>query len=455
MNKKIIALLIISVMIFLEIYFNIFSNMITGLATIVLSIASKSRACLEFLDMPTQVVQYSSSIIRVGLHNCGSERLDESTIRLDARDINNISRSITDEPVLNLSVDERRTVEVSWHTSLQPDEYTMYVWSIFDNDTSNIISSNFTVLPAPLVPPKPSISPGYEVIKIANISVVYPPKLNLTQDAEYIVLIKVINNGELDIHNLYLELESSEILTEVVFPEMQSVLELRKSVIFTTNLKVPKELRPGTYTIDWFVYSDEVDRSGKIIGEVRVLDIKEKAKELLLYYTDLLNDLKEEIDAAEREEKNVTVVRQLFYETAKDLEVSKELFRLTLYSASIEHLEVVRLKIVQFVRALIFAESIKKPLIFPALPMIPCMAWVIMLIIVNSIVALSLNRKLHWIKIVVIMSIISLFVVLLARTDCIPWVIFSTLTTILIFIFLVLIEKLKKERPYLLRFRRW
>jgi len=455
MDKKFIALLIILAIIFLEVYYKIFSTIITGLVSIALSIAPEIGISLEFLDMPTSIVYNSYSVIRVGLHNYGSLDVNESTLRLETRTHNNLTIYIVDEQVYNLSIGERRTVTVSWYASPEPGSYKMYVYSIFDNETSNVIYSNFTILPIPVTPPRVPRIPPYEVIKILNISVIYPPRLNLTQDAEYIVLIKVINTGDLDVHNLSLKLESTGILTEVILPEMQSVLKPGSSIIFTASLKVPKELKPGNYTIDWLVYSDEINKTGKIIGEVRILDIKEKAEELLLYYTDLLDLIEEEIDAAEKEEKNVTIVRELFKDASKELEVAKELFRLTLYSSCIEHLEVVRIKIVEVVRALIYAEPIKKPILLPAFPMMPCLVWAIMLILINSIVSVFLKRKLHWAKIVLIMIGVSLLIALLAGMNCMFRVILSALVMIIIFIFYVLVERLKRERPYLLRFRRW
>jgi hypothetical protein len=454
MDKKIILLLSIITLIFLEFYFSVFSNIITGLVSIGLSISSEPRICLEFLDMPLQMIQESSYNIRVGLHNCGSLVLN-STLVLETRNLNNATRGINEEPVLNLSVDERRTIIVSWRAYPSPGEYTMYVYSTYDNDSSNVIYSNFTVLPAPPAPPSPSITPSFQVVKITNMSVTHPPRLNMTQDAEYIVLIKVENNGDLDIHDLYLELKSTQIATEVIFPEIKEVLEPGLSVIFTTKLKVSKELNPRNYTIEWIIRSNEMVKTGKIIGEVRILDTKEKAKDLLLYYTNLLNTIEDEINLAEKEGKNITTVIELFEDSTKELDVAKELFRLGLYESCIEHLETVRIKIVQVVRLLVYAEYIKEPFLLPALPMIPCIIWTILITIINSVVAIFLKRKLNTIRIVLIMGTISLFIILLSGIDCIFWSVFTSLATIAIFLLVILIEKIKRERPYLLRFRRW
>lgn len=446
--------MIILSLIFLEFYFKFLTTLITGLVTIAMSIASRMEITMEFLDMPTQVVQLTTVAIRVGLWNSGSIELNESTLVFEVRDMNNNTASITEKPVFNLSLGERREVSTSWYASPSPGLYTMYVRAVYDNDTSNVIASNFSILPPPYVPPTERPRPPI-TRRIANISVSYPPRLNLTQDAEYIVLIKVKNTGNVKIHNITLELESSYIDAEVIYPDILSVLEVGSSVIFTTKLKVSVDLEPGNYTIDWFVFSDDVNRTGEIIGEVRVLDIREKAKELLAYYKVLLERLDDEINEAETEGKNVTLARNLLNDANREFDVTYELFRLGLYAQSIEQLKLVMEIIVEVVRALVLAETIKKPFVLPALPVIPCLIWVIIVIIVNSVVVLSMVKKLHLVKIVIIMIIVSLLIGLISGLECLVWVAVTVLVMVLVFVLIILRERLRKEPTTLARFRRW
>jgi len=455
MDKKFVVLLIVLALIFLEVYFKIFSTIITGLVTIALSIATKFEITLEFLDMPNQVVQLTTTNVRVGLWNSGSRRVNETVVQLEVRDMNNNTASITEKTVLNISIDERREVIVPWYANPSPGLYTMYVKALYDNESSNEIVKNFTILSPPVIPEKPPIIPTPGVARIANISVSYPPRLNLTQDAEYIVLIKIWNNGNVEIHNLTLKLESSFIEVEVLYPDIVSVLEVDESVIFTTKLIVPANLEPGEYKIYWFVSSEEVDKAGEIIGVVRVLDIREKAKELLAYYTSLLERLEDEIDATEEEGKNVTLARNALKEARTELDIAKELFKIGLYSESINQLELVREKIIESVRFLVLAEPIPGVIVIPALPAIPCLIWVIILIIVDSVIALYTMNRFHWIKVVLIMLVVSLVIGLLSGLGCLVWIAVTVLIMVLVFILIVLGEKLKEQPTDLTRFRRW
>ncbi len=455
MDKKFVVLLIVLALIFLEVYFKIFSTIITGLVTIALSVASKFEITLEFLDMPNQVVQLTTTNVRVGLWNSGSRRVNETVVQLEVRDMSNNTASITEKTVLNLSTDERREVIVPWYASPSPGRYTMYVRGLYDNESSNEIVKNFTILSPPVVPEEPTIIPTPGGARIANISVSYPPRLNLTQDAEYIVIIKVENNGNLEIHNLTLELESDYIQAEVVYPGIVSLLEVDESVLFTTRLIVPANLELGEYKIYWFVSSEEVDKAGDIIGEVRVLDIREKAKELIAYYTSLLERLEDEIDAVKEEGKNVTLARNSLKEARTELDIAKELFKIGLYSESINQLELVREKIIESVRFLVLAEPIPGLFVIPALPVIPCLIWIIILIIVDSVIALYTMNRFHWIKVVLMMLVVSLVIGLLSGLRCLVWIAVTVFIMILVFIFIVLGERLRKEPKDLSRFRRW
>lgn len=309
-----------------------------------------------------------------------------------------------------------------------------------------------TVLPTP--PGVPGV-PGVPVKKIANISVEYPHRLNLTQDVEYTVFIKVTNVGGVPIHNLFLKLESREIETEVLYPGLIPVLEINSSILFTTRLKVPAELKSGSYGIDWFVYSDEINKTGTILGDVRILGVREKAKDLIEYYIDLVNRLEKEIEDAEEECKNITLARGYLGQTKLEMETAKELFKLELYPETIEGLGLVREWIVKSAIELVKARSTcRLPVTMPAVVLMPCLIWIIIVIALDSIIIAILTKKRSdWINTILIIIMILIFIVLLVP-ECLIWIILATLVMITIATWMKIREEPRK-RPRLPKLKKW
>jgi len=310
------------------------------------------------------------------------------------------------------------------------------------------------VCPVTTVPPTPPGVPGVPIKKITNISVEYPHRLNLTREAEYTVLIKVTNVGNVLIHNVTLKLESREIETEVLYPDLIPVLEVSSSVLFTTKLKVPAELKPGIYDIDWFVYSNEINKTGTILGNVRILEGREKAKELLEYYIDLINRLEKEIEDAEQECKNTTLARGYLEEAKLEMETAKELFKLGLYPETIERLGLVREWIVKSAIELAKARpTCRVAVTMPAVISIPCLIWILIVIIIDSIVIAISKKRSNCINTILIIIVISFFISLLEPV-CLIWIILTTLVMITFAIWMK-IRKRYRKRPRLPKIKKW
>ena len=335
MIKKRIAILVIISLIFLELYFKFISFMITGFVTIALSISAQEQGCIEYLDVSSQMVMYTYETIRVGVWNCGSSNLTYFNIQVNLTDLNNNSALIGNQTIYDLYLDEKRGVNIVWNVTHPPSIYTLSVLGGYVNGTTDIVSTQIAILAPPYVPPTPPQIPGYyPAPKVPNITINYPEEINMTPDSEYIVLIRVTNTGNLDINNLNLQLESATIQTEILSPINFSVLEEGSSVIFTTKFKTTTNIQPGTYYVNLYVSSDEVSRSGTIRVNVKILELKEEAAELIAYYSNVLDNLKDDIDKAESEGKNVTEARRLWNEAKDELDIAKNLFDLGMYSSS-------------------------------------------------------------------------------------------------------------------------
>ena len=454
MIKKQIALFIIIFLIFLELYFKFISNMITGFVSIALSIAGKEEGCIEFLDVSSQMIRYTVQNIRVGIWNCGSINLTEINVRVNLTDINNVTVSIKNQTVLNMYLNEKRAIDIPWNVTSSPGNYELLVYGEYFNGISNSISTPITILPPPYIQPPAPSGPFPAPKKVPNITVNYPNEINMTPDSEYIVLIRVSNTGNVKINNLELKLESSEIQTQIIPPSNFSVMEIGSSVIFTTKIKASADIKPRTYYVNLYVSSDEILVTGKITINVRTLPLKEEAAELIAYYSSVLDTLEDDIKKAENEGKNVTEARNLLSDAKKELDIAKNLFNLGMYSSSINQMENVKEKIIELVRAIVTAPLISKQIILPALPMIPCLFWIIVLIIVDAIViTITKKMKLHWAVTVLILLVISIVIILISGMNCLSWFIISTLLMILL---VALTSKgIRGENIRLTSFNRW
>jgi hypothetical protein len=428
--------------------------MITGFVSIALSIAEKEEGCIEFLDVPTQMVRYTIQNIRVGIWNCGSSNLTQMNVRVNVTDINNVTVSRTNQTVFNMNVNEKRIINIPWNVTPSPGNYTLLVYGEYDNLTSGVVSTTITIFPPPIIQPSGPSGPFAFPSKVSNITVNYPKEINMTPDSEYIVLIRATNTGNVKINNLELKLESSEIQTQIIPPSSFSVLETGYSIIFTTKIKASADITPGTYYVNLYVSSDEVLVTGRITINVRTLPLKEEAAELIAYYSNVLDTLEDDIKKAENEGKNVTEARNLLSDAKKELDIAKNLFNLGMYSSSIDQIEKVKEKIIEVVRAIVTAPIISKPIILPALPMIPCLFWIIVLIIVDVIIIITTKRmKLHWAITILILLIISIVIILISGVSCLSWFIISTLLMILL---VALTSKgIRGENIRLTSFSRW
>lgn len=457
MIKKQIAILIIISLIFLELYFKFISNMITGFSTIILSIGEKEEGCIQFLDVPPYMTRYVVTHINVGIWNCGSVELTRMNIVVNITNGDNVTITGTNRTVFNMNLDEKRTIDIPWNVTPSQGIYTLSVYGEFNESISDIASTQIVISPPSVVelPSPPGSFPSQE--KIINITINYPKEINMTPDSEYIVLIKVINTGNTKIHNLNLKLESSDIQTQILPPSNFSILDKGSFFLFTTKFKASAEIRTGTYYVKLYVSSDEISENGKITINVRTLALKEEAAGLIAYYSTVINTLDDDIKKAENEGKNVTEARNLLSDAKKELDIAKNLFNLDMYQSSIDQIENVKAKIIEVVRAIVTApiiSKISKPIIIPAMPMVPCLFWIIVMIIVDVIVIITTKKmKLHWTITILILLTVLIVIVLISGASCLSWLIIITLLMILIVVMTT--KGFREQRTRLISFSRW
>jgi len=392
-RKILISLLLILILILIP-FFKRITGLMHDILTISLNIGTSIKSCIYLLN-PERIEKDTVANFTLYCRNCGSVDYtgrSELVIKQGERYI----FSIMSEPY-ELKVNDEKFFGIGWLASYPTGEYQL-VGRCYQDGTYEEVIREFTIFvpPAPSPPPAPPPKIPPSVEKIANFTVEYPKTLNLTQATEYVVIFKVTNTGNVDLTNLTLSFNTTDFKIEVIYPRMVT-LNPEDSIIFTVKLFVPPELKPGNYTINWDVSSTEFSKSGTILARVKVLEIKEKAKELLAYYSSLIDKLEAEIAELEKEGKDTTLAKSLLDEARVGLNAAKELFKLMMYEECIEKLEDVRDTIKRLAIEIARLKMLPKPapVVMPIWisPLFILLLILIILIIVVAVILLTRRRR--------------------------------------------------------------
>jgi hypothetical protein len=369
------------------------TGLATDIATILLAPKAHDDVCIVIFKPPETIVYQNEQInMSVEIANCGSTVLD---IKEEI--------GITDDKGFYYT-----HFNASTFSFVNPGEKRLFnfVWQMRNPGLNFVIlktyfadkyyQHNFSVLV--LRPPeKPtervSISelgglgpyaPGY------NLVLNFTKEINITQDEDYILLIKASNFGDADLHDIFIILSSQNIEAKVLYPEKVDRLLPTESVIFVARLKVPEWLPEGNYTVKIEAVSYEKIVKDEIKVNVRSLNLKERVKQLIAYYSDVIKQLEEEIASVEGE-KNVTVAKQYLDEAKDELETAKDYFKLGWLKDALDQMKVVKEKIDKTVIALSKAQPIPKKIEMPSVSY-NYLLWLI-LGLIASIVAFLLVRR--------------------------------------------------------------
>jgi hypothetical protein len=344
------------------------TGLVTDIATILLSPKEHDDVCIAIFKSPESVVYQNQQInMSIEITNCGSTVLD---IKEEI--------GITDDKGFYYA-----HFNASTFSFVNPGERKVFnfIWQMRNPGLNYVIlktyfadkyyQHNFSVLV--LRPPEQPVekapvsefgglgpyAPGY------NLVLNYTREVNITQDEDYILLIKVSNFGDADLHDIFIILTSRDIETKVLYPEKVDRLLPTESVIFVARLKAPSWLPEGNYTVNIEAVSYEKKVKDEIRVNVLSLNLKEKVKQLITYYSDVIKQLEAEIVRVEGE-KNVTIAKQYLNEAKDELETAKDYFKLGWLKDALEQIQVVKEKIDKTVIALSKAEPLPKKIELPA-----------------------------------------------------------------------------------------
>jgi hypothetical protein len=398
-QEKIMIFLLMLILIFSILYLQIFYKTITILVSSVVSLFLKigeyAEGYIYILYGPESVVSGGIAEFKTEFKNYGSLNLDvvkEEFLIVNSKGETVFHRNVTE--LHDVKAGESKFFVYQLVAGYPSGEYSAFIKAYFVNESSNIANWTFVVtsiIPKPpLGLPKGPLSPSPAN---PNISVEYPSKINVTQDTTYTLIIKVTNNGDVSLHNLGLTLSSSDMTSRVIYPLSVPEIYVSESEIFVSEISVPLEIDPGIYFVEWVVSSDEIIKRDRIEVEVIELPIRDRARELIVYYTDLITKVEKEIKNVENE-KNVTIARDLLEEAKTELNIAKDFFRLGLYQETLDQIGKVKTKINECVIALGKAESLlKAPIIrMPALFQ-PIYLLIIIVVVLISIMFFLIKQK--------------------------------------------------------------
>jgi len=370
---------------------------LTGLATdiarIFLTPAAHDDVCIAILKPPETIVYQNQQInMTIEITNCGSTTLDIKEEVGLTNDVGIYYAHFNASTYSFVKPGERRLFNFAWLMTSPGLNYIILKTYFADK----YYQHNFSTLV--LRPPETPIekapvhelgglgeyAPGY------NMKVEFNKEINITQDEDYILLIKVTNFGDADLHDVFILLDSKDIEAKVLYPDKVSRLLPTESAIFVSRLKAPSWLPEGNYTVSIEAVSYEKRVKDYARVNVKTLNLKDKVKQLISYYSDVIKQLEQEIDAVQYE-KNVTIARQYLQEAKEELETAKDYFKLGWLKDALDQIDVVKEKIDKTVIALSKAEPIMKRIELPAVSY-NYLLW-LLLALLASIIAYAVYRK--------------------------------------------------------------
>jgi hypothetical protein len=456
-EAKIIFAVILAVIAIQSLY-RVLPGIITGLVdyvTINLQILPEEKICIEFIEVPTSVARNNDLVVNGVLYNCGSVQLGP-TLRMSIMSgASEVSFETVSAP--NIVPGESQPFVYTWNARNKPGDYEFRIRAYYNGmQDFDEASSPFTITGQEDTD-EARVEPGASIdftLPVADLEVEYPQRLNLTQDSEYTILIKATNVGDLTLHNISLELVSEDLQVTIINPEAVDLLDPDSAIIYIVRARVPVDLGPGSYRMSWKISSDELQRVGIINVDVLQLSDKERAKQLIDYYSGLIDTVQDEIDRV-REIKNVTGAEVLLNEAREELNAAKDLYRIGLYTGALEQLEMVRNKVEDAIIALSKAEMLERGVItiLRAVPSMACIIWLVVSVVSTSVsgIILTFKTKMEWKRILFIMACIGLVIILASGFRC--WFIMVVAIALVILIFWVL--KPWKRRFEFYRFEKW
>ena len=388
-NKKGLRILILlSVTLFLIIFFATpeFTGWFVDTLRIEVDILPEIQGCLYFINQTDQVTQNDQASFYVRLENCGSEQLN-GTLYFIINDSSNLTVDEINSTEYSMNTIESFIYNLVWTASEPPGTYYITIRDNYTNSTTEI-NTSFFILPAP---PVKRTGTWAAPTLVLNFSVEVPQKLTIYKDTKTVFLIKVTNNGDSVLNNLNLLLVQDEISVRGS-PENISLLNVNSSIIFFVEIDAA-EVNAGSYLLFWEVFAGNLKKNDYITIDVITATTEDECRDSFPYYIEIMDVLKEEINKAQNEGKNVTHIRQIFEETMYELLTAETFYKIESYQECINRISIVKLNIEMMVIELSRAKPEPIMLLLPLIYDMILWSIIAVLMVISTILLLRKLRK--------------------------------------------------------------
>ena len=235
------------------------------------------------------------------------------------------------------------------------------------------------VPPAPSPPSKPAPVP-----LIANMSISYPKKVNLTQGEKTLFTINVNNTGEKTLTKIKLLFSTTTLLDFEINPKMIQKLLPNSSSFFLITIKSSSNTNPGIYPFEFEVVTNETSAKGKISIEVlkKPISKEDMLRKKILNYEFLISEVETQIFSAKLQGYNTEKPEQYLNQARESFEKAKEYFE----NKDFDNAEIELNKVSDYLeKALLEVSSLTLYVYKP--PAYIRYAWIIMIIVVFVLIA--------------------------------------------------------------------
>ena len=396
MNRKIASIIviiaIITVFSSLEYYFSI-----TGFvaSTLSLSIGNYTEGKITWFGIEPYLLDINETVtIHAEFRNSGNVPFN-SRMFLEVQNLNHSQIcNFTDAPV-TLDAGERRHFMVS-HVARNTGFNWVLLEVTYADDRSKVAYGLFYVYPiweeeeeGPSGPGGPDY-PLLEELPVeeglyADFTLEYQDSIILTQGQSTLIPIFVNAIGNTSLMNIKF-LGTMVDLPFNVSPQVISILNPGSKGIFLIDLNIPIDADLTTYTLHFDIVASTARKTGNIRIEVRALPLIDQINQTIQNYQYLIRRIKQEIERARIEGKNVTIPEYFILLAENDLNNAISLYNDNRYEEALNKLDQVKNNIINAVLEL---SILQKPTFIFLIPYY----WYIVIVLILLVVFFLLYRR--------------------------------------------------------------
>jgi len=344
MNRiKVLVLLTLCLFVLMLLVSPQFTGWFVDTFNIDIGIRQGTQGCLHDINDTGDVNFGGQKSFYFHIENCGNQVMN-GTINLV---IANIIGTVHEVNSSYYSLDPMETFifNYTWVTTGQPaGNYFAYAKDNYTNETVQL-NITFSVKEGgvPDEPGGPGGAPGAPIIRYANFTVDAPANITAYSGSNQTVLIRVTNNGQVTITDLLLRIIQGGVPIDTA-PVYPLSIAVNSSVLFLVEIDA-RGMKAGEYEMLWEVAGGGVLKSGTIRIDVIESSDEIECRESIVYYLEIMDTLKEQVDEAEARNMNVSYAKQLLDEITYELVAAQTYYKIESHGDCVDRMDTVRDKV--------------------------------------------------------------------------------------------------------------